>query len=145
MRPELRHLYAVRWCDAEVCNGGFHQFYTNATGVLGPEAAEGFEAVGLPACAEIVRGTLAFFGAPFPRERAQRMTQLPTRGKTRAEWARSRRPTRVTTRPSASATSPFWKRPTRTPRAGWRPSPLPQASSPSSGTGGWLRALMTNT
>ncbi len=76
IRPELRHLLAVHWCDAEVCNGGFHQFYTNSTGVLGPEAAEGFAAIGLAECAELVRGTLRFFGSPFPRERVRREEKL---------------------------------------------------------------------
>jgi hypothetical protein len=55
-------LYAVRWCDAEVCNGGFHQFYTNPTGVLGPEAAEGFEAIGMKQVVAVVRDTLRFSG-----------------------------------------------------------------------------------
>jgi hypothetical protein len=78
VRPELRHLFAVHWCDAEVCNGGFHQFYTNPTGVLGPEAAEGFAAIGLAACAELVQRTLRFFGSPFPREQARRLQMLPS-------------------------------------------------------------------
>src|SRR5262245_3040830 len=47
-------LSAVRWCEAEVCYGGLHQFFTNATDVLAPEAARGFRAINLPAIAEIV-------------------------------------------------------------------------------------------
>jgi hypothetical protein len=87
IRPELRHLLAVHWCDAEVCNGGFHQFYTNSTGVLGPEAAEGFAAIGLTKCAELVEDTLRFFDSPFPRERARRQEKLgAVPGEKRAEW-----------------------------------------------------------
>lgn len=39
-------LYAAHFCQSEVCNGGFTQFFWNSTGVLGPEAVEGFRAIG---------------------------------------------------------------------------------------------------
>jgi hypothetical protein len=42
------HLLAVRWCESEVCNGGSHQFFTNPTGVLAPEATRGFRAIPQP-------------------------------------------------------------------------------------------------
>jgi hypothetical protein len=84
---EIGHLFAVHWCDSEVCNGGFHQFFTNSTGVLAPEAAAGFRAVGLEECATIVEEAMAFFGAPYPRERAVREVRLATiPGDTREEW-----------------------------------------------------------
>jgi hypothetical protein len=87
LRPEERYLYAVFWCHAEVCNGGFHQFYGNTTGVVAPEAAEGFEALGLHECAALVRDTMRFFGAHFPRERATRLALLKrVQGKPRAVW-----------------------------------------------------------
>lgn len=54
VRPELGHLLASHWCQSEVCNGGFHQFFTNPTGVLAPEAAAGFSAVGMNQCAALV-------------------------------------------------------------------------------------------
>ena len=66
------HLLAVRWCESEVCNGGFHQFFTNPTGVLAPEATRGFRAINLPAIAEIVEKAMALFGTPYPRERQER-------------------------------------------------------------------------
>ena len=34
------HLFAAHWCQSEICNGGFHQFFGNSTGVLAPEAME---------------------------------------------------------------------------------------------------------
>ncbi|WP_369973953.1 DUF4375 domain-containing protein [Polaromonas sp. SP1] len=34
-----RHLFAVHWCQSEICNGGFMQFFANSTGVLAPEVA----------------------------------------------------------------------------------------------------------
>jgi hypothetical protein len=87
LRPDERYLYAVFWCDAEVCNGGFHQFYANSTGVVAPEATEGFDALGLHECAALVRDTMRFFGARYPRERETRCELLDrVRGDTRKEW-----------------------------------------------------------
>ena len=40
-------LLAAHWCRSEVFNGGFHQFFSNPTGVLAPEAVSGFKAIGL--------------------------------------------------------------------------------------------------
>lgn len=88
--PEpARHLLAVWWCDAEVCNGGFHQFFSNSTGVLAPEAAEGFRVVGLAECADLVEAAMAKFDEPYPRDRVARRAALETLkrpGKKRAEW-----------------------------------------------------------
>ena len=39
-------LFAAYFCQTEVCNGGFHQFFFNSTGVLAPEAVDGFTAIG---------------------------------------------------------------------------------------------------
>jgi hypothetical protein len=39
-------LFAAHFCQSEVCNGGFNQFFSNSTGVLAPEAIEGFKAIG---------------------------------------------------------------------------------------------------
>src|SRR5207244_2956920 len=33
-RPEQQHLYATHLCDAEIINGGFHQFFHNQDGIL---------------------------------------------------------------------------------------------------------------
>jgi Domain of unknown function (DUF4375) len=75
--PEhVRHLFAIRWCDYEVCNGGFRQFLSNSTGVLAPEAADGFRAVGLDEFAELVDAAIGFFQKPFPRDRAARQEAL---------------------------------------------------------------------
>jgi hypothetical protein len=62
-----QHLFATHWCQSEVCNGGFHQFFTNATGLLAPEAVAGFRAIGLNRCAAIVEEAASFFGSPYPR------------------------------------------------------------------------------
>jgi hypothetical protein len=75
--PErARHLFAAHWCVTEVCNGGFHQFFTNSTGVLAPEAEEAFEAIGLPQMASVVRRASAIFGTVYPRDRETRQDAL---------------------------------------------------------------------
>ena len=70
--PRARLLFAAHFCQSEVCNGGFFQFFDNSTGVLGPEAADGFAAIGQPGCAQVVREALAWFPAPYPRDRELR-------------------------------------------------------------------------
>lgn len=74
--PRIGHLIAVSWCDAEVCNGGFHQFFLNSTGVLAPEAVLGFRAVGLEECADLVEIATGKFPAPYPRDHEQRNRAL---------------------------------------------------------------------
>src|ERR1700722_15197167 len=65
VRPEVGNLYAAHWCQSEVCNGGLHQFFSNTTGLLAPEALEGFRAIGLTDCAEILAEAMKFFGSPY--------------------------------------------------------------------------------
>jgi uncharacterized protein DUF4375 len=81
------HLLALHWCQSEVCNGGFHQFFTNSTGVVAPEAAQGFRAINMSAIAEILERAMAVFGTPYPRAqeaRHQLLSSIP--GETRGEW-----------------------------------------------------------
>jgi Domain of unknown function (DUF4375) len=81
------HLLALKWCRSEVCNGGFHQFFGNPTGVLAPEAARGFRAIGMPATAEILERAMAVFATPYPRAqemRQQFLSSIP--GEIREEW-----------------------------------------------------------
>ena len=81
------HLLALHWCQSEVCNGGFHQFFSNATGVLAPEAEKGFCAVGMGSAAKIVAEAMLVFGPSYPRERAARrafLSSIP--GEKRGEW-----------------------------------------------------------
>jgi hypothetical protein len=71
-----RNLFTSHCCYSEVCNGGFHQFFINPTGVLAPEAALGFKAIGLNSCADIVEQAISFFGNSFPREWEKRNSIL---------------------------------------------------------------------
>ena len=55
--PEARAYYATRLIDWEVGNGGFRQARANA-GELFPEAIGGYELIGRPDLADIVRRAL---------------------------------------------------------------------------------------
>jgi hypothetical protein len=74
--PLARDLLAAHWCVSEVCNGGFHQFFFNSTGVLAPEAATGFASIGLVQLSSLVRAAMLFFGEAFPRDRETRIATL---------------------------------------------------------------------
>jgi len=76
LRPEVGHLLAAHWCQSEVRNGGLHQFFMNGTGVLAPEAAAGFEAIGIPEWAAILVEAMDWFGAPYPRDKNERWAML---------------------------------------------------------------------
>ena len=69
-------LYAAHFCQPEVNNGGFTQFFWNSTGVLAPEAAEGFAAIEQPGVAAVVRRAMRMLGISFPRVRADRWLAL---------------------------------------------------------------------
>jgi hypothetical protein len=79
VRSEVGHLYAAHWCQSEVCNGGFHQFFSNTTGLLAPEALEGFRAIGMTEWADILAEAMKHFGTPYPRDRDDRDEFLPMR------------------------------------------------------------------
>ncbi|MEM7702038.1 MAG: DUF4375 domain-containing protein [Pseudomonadota bacterium] len=61
-------LYAVHCLHAEVHNGGFGQYFFNSTGTSAPEAVRGFEAIGMPEVADIVREAMAELGESYPTE-----------------------------------------------------------------------------
>jgi hypothetical protein len=65
-------LYAAHFCQSEVCNGGLLQFFWNNTGVLCPEAIEGFRIIGMPQVASIIEAAAASLGSPYPRDREAR-------------------------------------------------------------------------
>jgi len=69
-------LLAAHWAQSEIHNGGLHQFFFNSTGVLAPEAADAFRALGLEKCADIITSAMQFFGPTYPRDRAIRVALL---------------------------------------------------------------------
>src|SRR5689334_19584479 len=50
-----RIIFALQWYQAEVDNGGHDQFYFNSTGIVWPDALAGFDAIGVPEGATIIR------------------------------------------------------------------------------------------
>ncbi len=78
--PGMAQLLAAHWCQYEVLNGGFHQFFFNSTGVLAPEAVQAFRTIGLDAWADALVAAMAHFGAAYPRERDARTALLPRPG-----------------------------------------------------------------
>jgi hypothetical protein len=82
-----QRLYCAHWCQSEVCNGGLHQFFSNSTGLLAPEAVIGFAKIGSREWADIVSEAARFFGDPYPRNREKRIAMLPSMsGRARADW-----------------------------------------------------------
>ena len=71
-------LFATHMTLAEVHNGGFLQLFWNNTGVLVPEAIEGFLAMRMPAMATILQESAMPLGTPYPRDRNQRWDALLT-------------------------------------------------------------------
>lgn len=103
-------LLAAHWCQSEIRNGGFHQFFTNPTGVLAPEALDGFAAIGRPDLASLLREAMSYFGAPYPRERVVRS---PLWTGSKGNGARAGTPSWSRTRRSSSVSN---ERPSRQPR-----------------------------
>lgn len=82
-----RAIYATTWCDAEVDNGGFHQFFSNSTGMLGPETVEGFRLIGMEDSAKAVEAVIAWAKFdPYPRERKERQTRMPDYDSNKKKW-----------------------------------------------------------
>ena len=74
--PVARNLLTTRWVFSEVSNGGFHQLFTNPTGLLVPEAIGGFRSMGLADLADITASACSFFAQPYPREQVSRIEAL---------------------------------------------------------------------
>lgn len=69
-------LYAAHFCQSEVRNGGLLQFFNNSTGVLCPEAIEGFRLIEMPQLASIVETAAVPLGSPYPRDREARWNAM---------------------------------------------------------------------
>ncbi|HST11480.1 MAG TPA: DUF4375 domain-containing protein [Terriglobales bacterium] len=69
-------MFAAHFCQSEVCNGGFEQFFWNSTGVLAPEAVEGFLEIGQAQVASLIRSAMDLLGQPYPRDRDERQARL---------------------------------------------------------------------
>jgi Domain of unknown function (DUF4375) len=69
-------LYAAHFCLSEVHNGGFLQLFWNSTGVLLPEAVDGYKALGMPKLAGTFSSAATCLGSSYPRNREDRWDAL---------------------------------------------------------------------
>lgn len=80
---EQRAVFAVMWYEAEVCNGGHDQFFSNSTGIVWQDALAGFAMIGAVECEKNLRAVIEKCGGCVPFDRAQRnallekLTNLP--------------------------------------------------------------------
>ena len=63
LSPGQRALLALHWCVSEISNGGFDQFFTNASGLLASEAVQGFERIGASESARVLREAISIFAS----------------------------------------------------------------------------------
>ena len=72
-------LYGLHWAHLEIANGGFWQFFFNSSGVLAPEARDGFRAIGMADVADVIQRAMDRLGQPYPfdRERRQEIVGAP--------------------------------------------------------------------
>jgi hypothetical protein len=84
---DVQLLWATSYGKADIDNGGFHQFFSNNTGIMAPEVQECLERMDLHATADVVKNAMLVFGQPFPRARAQRLQFLDRfQGNRREDW-----------------------------------------------------------
>lgn len=77
VRPGPRFLWVLGYTDADICNGGFHQYFSNPSGDLCALALEGFAQVGSPERAALLRRAMGKFpGGMAPLERQERLRLL---------------------------------------------------------------------
>ena len=65
--PGYARCYAVWWADADISNGGFHQFFHNSTGNLVLIAIECFEHIGAEKMASIFKSALLACTQQYPQ------------------------------------------------------------------------------
>lgn len=69
-------VHAISWYDAEVLNGGHHQFFANSTGIVWRNALEGFRTIGLKEAADILSEAAERLGGAPSLDRTLRNDQL---------------------------------------------------------------------
>jgi hypothetical protein len=75
--PGQAAVFAVRWCDSEICNGGFHQLFNNSTGILFPDAVQGLGQIGATEYGRFFSQAAALLpSGDVPRDHDQRLELL---------------------------------------------------------------------
>ena len=70
-----RYIFAIQWYLAEVYNGGHDQFFFNSTGIVWRDALEGFKAIGMDKCADILSEAAMRMGGCPSMDREERWEQ----------------------------------------------------------------------
>jgi hypothetical protein len=84
---DIQLLWAASYGKSDIANGGFHQFFTNPTGVFAPEMIEWLSRADLPQTAAVMKQAIAKFGKVFPRARHARQEFLAAfEGDSQEEW-----------------------------------------------------------
>lgn len=73
-----RNVFAFMWYDAEVCNGGHDQFFSNSTGIVWKDALECMKMIGADKHADNFQAAIDIFGGSVPFERDKRNKILET-------------------------------------------------------------------
>ena len=83
--PHYRTIYLVFTIDGEVLNGGVSQFFSNSTGILGPEAAAALREIGFARGADVIDEGIALLPKPYPRATRARREAMERIGEIRLE------------------------------------------------------------
>jgi hypothetical protein len=84
---DLQLLQATAYGHSDIWNGGFHQFFTNGTGIFAPEMVEFFERIGRASAARTLKMAIEVFDEPFPRSQVARNQFLPPpSSRNRRDW-----------------------------------------------------------
>lgn len=73
---QQKYIWAIKWYDGEVNNGGHYQFYSNSTGIVWKDAMDGFKEIGFTEAYEIILESTKRFGLPPSRSRDIRNEQM---------------------------------------------------------------------
>lgn len=77
--PEERDFIVLWWLEADVFNGGFHQYFFNSSGDGAPSALVALDALGAPLTAGILREALSQLACtPYISDTALRRKHLAT-------------------------------------------------------------------
>lgn len=71
-----RKLLALFWYDAEVCNGGHSQFFSNSTGIVWKDAIECMWMIGADKVAGNFQNAISLFGGSIPFDYEERNAAL---------------------------------------------------------------------
>ena len=76
-------LSASMYGHSDICNGGFHQFFSNDTGMYAPEMLEFLNRAGLTNAAHVMEAAMSRIEPRFSRSRIQRASFLQSVGEIR--------------------------------------------------------------